>query len=81
MAAGGLHVDRALGEYLTEHLMYEYGPTGARDFIRDGIRDFQQHGKRVFVSNEQDISVKVGGRDLNSYTLDITHGVMQIPGY
>jgi hypothetical protein len=81
VAAGGLHVDRALHQYLAEHLTsYHYGPEETRDFIRDGMRDFQQHGKRVFVSSEQDIAVKVGGRDLNSYPLDITNGVMQIPG-
>lgn len=81
MASGGLHVDKALREYLTNALAFRYGEEELKYFIRDGMRNFEQYGKRTFKSSEQGISVKVGEWKLNNYPLNITNGEMSIPGY
>lgn len=49
--------------------------------LRDGVKDFQQHGKREFVSYEQDVPVQVTWRNINDDLLDIERGTMVIPGY
>lgn len=82
MAAGGLHVDEALHEYLNTNLKsHGYSLDEIQGFIRDGMKDFQQHGKRTFLSSEQVLRVRIAGRDLNNDDLEIANGVMLIPGY
>jgi hypothetical protein len=81
VASGGLHVDKALREYLTRVLEYRYVNEELKFFIRDGITNFEQHGKRIFVSSEQGISVKVGERKVTDYSVNISNGEMSITGY
>ena len=83
MAAGGLHVDEALRQYLEGELRSsQWDPDRIQDCVRDGVRDFEQHGKRQFdLNNKQDIHVQIAERNVNSVTPVISHGEMLIPRY
>lgn len=80
-------MDQALRQYLSEAFYSSSNSESSfdadvvRNLIRDGVKDFQQHAKREFVSYEQEVSVQVAWRNVNDVSLDITHGVMRIPGY
>lgn len=81
MGAGGIAIDQALRQYLVTLLASRgYSPEEIRDFVRDGIKDFQKHGKRVFTSDERGISVKIAGRNVENNALQIANGVIEIPG-
>lgn len=76
-------MDQALRQYLSEAFesSSSFDAAGFRDLIRDGVRDFQQHAKREFISYEQEVSIQVAWRNVNDVSLDISHGVMHLPGY
>lgn len=80
MGAGGLHVDDALRQHLEAKLEYSEFSGQAKDLIRDGVRDFEQHGKRKFNSETGDVRIEIGWRTMNSTALNISHGAMQIRG-
>lgn len=81
-AAGGLYVDNELRKYLEDAFASPaYHPETIRDYIQDGVKDFEQHGKREFNPNKREILVHVAGRDVNDDALNIQHGDMVIPGY
>lgn len=74
-------MDQALFQFLTNACQKaSYDSDTIRDLIRDGVKDFQEHGKREFISSERDVPVQVAWRNVNDDNMNISHGTMIIPG-
>ena len=46
--------------------------------VEDGRKDFQNYGKRRFLSPNDSLSVRLGGRRMNYPAINLTRGVMNI---
>lgn len=75
-------MDQSLRQYLNNAFQNgSQDSTTVRDLIRDGVKDFEQHGKRVFLSRMDDISVVVAWRYFSDNDLNIARGAITIPRY
>jgi len=80
--AGGVPTDYGFANYLNErlHNAHDINAEDAPDMVADGLRDFQQSGKRKFGSVSQSCQVRIGARRMKNDTLPINKGILTITG-
>jgi hypothetical protein len=81
--AGGAPTDYGFINYLSEHLddAHEVNAEDVPEMVTDGLRDFQQSGKRKFNSVSHPCQVRIGARSMKSNILPINRGILTISGY
>lgn len=82
--AGGVPTDYGFMHYLNDRLSDAHEEVDAEDvpdMVNDGLRDFQQSGKRKYSSSSQACQVRIGARGLKSNVLPINKGILTISGY
>jgi len=83
--AGGVHVDKEFGMHIYDQLytqsdIRDQGVQYAHDIVDDGLKHFKDFGKCRFSSPTDSLEVRFGRRRMNHPSLNITRGVMNIPG-
>lgn len=81
--AGGVTVDNNFVQHIEGQLRasVDIDEEEIAVYLSDGLRDFQQAGKRTFSSATESCNVRIAGRYMNSTDPPIRRGVYRLSGY